>query len=100
MKRFALFVFALAVAVPAAATPFNVVAGKTVTATTDLGVVGPPPLPPHVDPIAPLAPLSSLVDGHVPHRMAPSGRPAPSGGTRPIPARSITGSTSSSAARS
>ena len=63
MKRFALVVIALAVAVPAAATPFNVVAGKTVTATGALGVAGPPPLPAHVDPNAPLAPLSSLVDG-------------------------------------
>ena len=61
MKRFALFVCALAIAVPAAATPFNVVAGKSVTATAALGVIATAPWPDAT--VFPVAPLSSLVDG-------------------------------------
>ena len=64
MKRFAMFVVALAVAAPAAATPFNVALGKPVTVTGELGVIPPvPPPPPYAVPGLPVAPLSTLVDG-------------------------------------
>jgi hypothetical protein len=57
MKRIVMFVIALAFAVPAAAAPFNVAAGGTVTVNGVLGVIATPPWG-----APPVAPLPSLVD--------------------------------------
>ena len=61
MKRIGMFVIALAVAAPAAATPVNVAIGGAVSVTGALGVIATPPWADNS--VFPVAPLASLVDG-------------------------------------